>query len=152
MKHYHLLVVMATISLGDKEIEVTLHCDGGCEASDLVLHPNDVRSLDLTPTGDVLKARQVDGSIVHMIEYDRVLIRITFSDGVVVTAKVDVHIPSVTPTGSTSPSPDGQHVVEAPLDTDRILGYGGLTRLSLKQDFKQNNIEIFRNIELEYQI
>ena len=129
------LVVNATIrnrSNDEFSIEVPLHVDGGCEIADLVLLHSDMVSLGLDKSGEVGIGEQVDGSMVAFQEYQPVVISLQTDNGQTWSATL---YPS-----SVLIQPPSEGAVEVPGvvgsdDTSRLLGYGGLNRLKLKQDF-----------------
>jgi hypothetical protein len=130
------LVINATITniQTEQSIQVQLHVDGGCEAFELVLLSEDVDRLNITPTGDTENGVQQDGSVLSLAEYERVRVELLHSDGTEETAKL---VPVVNMQNHVSPEQSSAaHVVpasDAPIQ--RLLGYGGLTRFGLKQDF-----------------
>lgn len=127
------------------EISVDLHVDGGCEVAELVLCEEDIIALDLTPTGDVTDGVQFDGSEVQVAEYERVVVELETDDGQV--WRVSMH-PAVmlTPASATSESTEITGV-NATIDRSRLLGYGGVTRLGLKQDFVHHKlVKVVRRI------
>ena len=150
MQHYQALptggtqklVVNATIqSRSDNELRITtsLHVDGGCEVAELVLLPQDISSLGLTATGDIGHGLLADGGTADFVEYERVLLTLTFDDGTVREATMVPTTIQPSPASSSSETTGPPvHGVNANIDTQRILGYGGLTRLSLKQDYKHH--------------
>jgi hypothetical protein len=129
------LIVNATISnrLNDEySFEVPLHVDGSCEIADLVLLQSDIVSLGLETVGEVGVGVQVDGSIVYYQEYERVVISLQADNGQTWSATLNTSVVLI--------EPPSEGAVEVPGvvgsdDTSRLLGYGGLNRLKLKQDF-----------------
>ena len=138
------LVVNATIrSKSNDTLSITtlLPVDGGCEVAELVLLPNDIRSLGLAPTGDVGHGLLADGGTAIFVEHGRVLLTLTFDDGSVVEASMfPMTIQPSLASASSETASSPIHGVAADIDTQRILGYGGLTRLSLKQDYKHHKL------------
>jgi hypothetical protein len=127
------LVIKATISHKQSEvsIDVQLHVDGGCEAFELVLLPDDVAALGILPTGESGQEIQPDGSLITMAEYERVFVELEHLDGTTESASL---FPFVQ-TGTEPAATITVHDVPAETHVTRLLGYGGLTRFGLKQDF-----------------
>jgi len=122
-------------------IITTLHVDGGCEVAELVLLAGDIHSLGLSPTGDTGQCLLADGGTATFVEYERVLLTLTSDDGSVVEASMHPMViePSIDSSSSETATPPLPGV-SGNIDAQRILGYGGLTRLSLKQDFKHHKL------------
>ena len=110
-----------------------MHVDGGCEAFDLVLLQEDVVALGIAATGEIVSGVQQDGSLLQLPEYERVFVELQHLDGSVESA-------TLIPVAQAQPVEEvliaGDHTIPAEvLPTHRLLGYGGLTRFGLKQDF-----------------
>lgn len=127
-----------------REVTVDLHVDGGCEVADLVLREEDVNALNLTPTGDEVQGVQFDGSIVTVAEYERVVVELETDDGQTWRATM---YPSLLINPPSVGADSEQAGVPATIDQSRLLGYGGVTRLGLKQDFVHHKlVKILRRI------
>jgi hypothetical protein len=128
------LVINASIynRVTDARINVQLHDDVGCEAFDLVLLLEDVGALDIAPTGDSAQDVQSDGSVISLNEYSRVRVELEHLDGTTEVASLE---PYVQARFTESEATAIGHVVPAEAPFQRLLGYGGLTRFGLKQDF-----------------
>ena len=123
------LVISASISnkRTDASIDVQLHVDGGCEAFDLVLLPEDVEQLGLLSTGETGNGLQQDGSVLCLTEYERVAVELSHSDGSTEMASL---FPFVQ-TGIETTTAVTIYDVPAETPVTRLLGYGGLTRFGL---------------------
>jgi hypothetical protein len=139
---------MATISNKKTgvEINVPLHIDGGCEVAGLVLLQEDIEALGLVADTDygIRTAEQADGSVITLQEYERVLIELAPDTG-------PVWATSLVPAVIQNPHTEGSEAVTGvPIVGDvvhRLLGYEGLRRLGLKQDFvRQKLIKVLRRI------
>jgi hypothetical protein len=111
-----------------------LHVDGGCEAFELVLLPDDVEALGISPTGEIEQGVQQDGSVLSLHEYARVAVELTHSDGSVEMASLFpvLQFPPPLPAAQSATVRD---IPAHEVPISRLLGYGGLTRFGLKQDF-----------------
>eukprot|EP01033_Poteriospumella_lacustris_P012604 gene12604-gene13480 len=116
------------------EINVDLHVDGGCGVAELVLCEEDIIALDLAPTGIVTYCVQFDGSEVRVAEYERVVLELHADDGQVWRSSMQPAVLSTPPASASSASTEIAGV-PATIDQSRLLGYEGVTRLGLKQDF-----------------
>jgi hypothetical protein len=133
--------VIINIQSGES-IEVPLHVDGGCEVAELVLLPEDILALNFSSEPfSTIQACQADGSTILITEYaTKVLVELRTDTSEVWTASLEasvVNAPLVT--NSELPSPE-LHGVPGVDDTSRLLGYGGLNRFGLKQDFYQHKL------------
>jgi len=121
-------------------IEVPLHVDGGCEVAELVLLPEDILALNLCGEPLMSNGRQADGSVVLIAEYERVLVELQTDTSEVWGASLNastVSAPLATNSELASPI---IHGVPGFDDTSRLLGYGGLTRIGVKQDFRHHKL------------
>lgn len=140
---------MATISnkKTDVEINVPLHIDGGCEVAGLVLLQEDIEALGLVADTDyeIRTAEQADGSVITLQEYERVLIELAPDTGPVWATSL---VPAVIQNPHTEEGSEA--VTGVPIVGDvvhRLLGYEGLMRLGLKQDFVRHKlIKVLRRI------
>ncbi len=93
--------------------------------------------LGIIATGEQREDYLVDGSVVQFAEYNRIHIALSFDDGTIVTAKVDPVVCVIPPTSGPAVGTHGIPVTE---ENSRLLGYGAMTRLGLKQDFKMHKL------------
>jgi hypothetical protein len=121
----------------EKEIEVPLLVDSGCEVADLVLLAEDVDTLGISPTLEPpSRARQIDGSVVLVQSYQRVLLEMKTEDGNVWRVSLEPSVLAAT-VDETKSYASG---VPAEAITTRVLGFGGLHKLQLKQDFVHHKL------------
>lgn len=146
------LVVNAIITnkKSGESIEVPLHVDGGCEVAELVLLQKDVVALNISTDNTMLtEGVQADGSFVVVTEYERVLVELQTDTGDVWSASLEAAVISAPPPATTSEVSSSTVLTGVPGvdDTSRLLGYGGLNRFGLKQDFIQHKlVKVIRKV------
>ena len=133
------LVVNAQISNRQDDslfINIQLHVDDGCEPAEILLQPADAITLGLEPEGLPTTAVQADGTEIRLQEYGRVVVEM-------ITDTADVWRATLTPMIILeNEEQDGavNHGVPGVDDTSRLLGYGGLNRFGVKQDFYNHRL------------
>ena len=138
----HKLIVNAVITNKDsgERIKVPLHVDGGCEVAELVLLEEDILALNLRCEPSLSNARQSDGSVVVIAEYDKVLVELQTDTGEVWGASLNASTVRAPPLATNSESASPIIGVSGVDDTSRLLGYGGISRLGVRQDFRQHKL------------
>jgi len=142
------LVVNAVITnkRSGESITVPLHVDS-CEVEELVLLPEDIVALNLSAKPSISPGVQFDGSTVSLAEYENVLIELQTDTSEVWRTSLKASVVSEPlATNSKVPIPL-LHGVPGVVDTSRLLGYNGLQRLGIKQDFRHNKlVKVLRKI------
>lgn len=135
------LVLSAILCNGDesREISIRLYVDGGCGAAELVLQPEDIASLNLAAEGLPMADTQ---SKVTLQRYEQVTVK--FETQIGETWRAILTPVCIVPVETAA---DDVHGVTGEEDTSRLLGYCGLHRMGLKQDFAHHRlIKVLRRI------
>jgi len=130
------MVCMALITKGNNSLSVPIIIDGGCEV-DLVLNMGDVEKLGTKFTRHGAARLGAGKEVVSLAKYGEVTVRIFFQNNAFVEAEITPAVFEVDEEeqfkGSNEIESETYRVPGA-----RLLGYPGLNRMGLIQDFDQH--------------
>ncbi len=118
----------ANLANGDISISAIVVVDGGF-TEDLILQQSDIVKLQVGNPTSCITMSMANGSVVSYNIYPPVTMTLTLTDGTFVQANL---IPQVLVR-----PPDEEPMVER---EERLVGYNGMFKLGLKQDFRNHKL------------
>jgi predicted aspartyl protease len=124
------MVCQATLTNGSISVSRVVVVDGGF-TEDLILQPSDIEDLQLGPPLSRMSSELADRSLVYYDVYAPLTLTLALTDGSSVSCEM-------TPQVLVRP-PDEVPVVEVE-SAERLVGYNGMFKLGLKQDFRNHRL------------